>query len=33
MPPLRKRAEDIVVLAKHFAKVYSQQVFKTRYGF
>lgn len=28
MPPLRKRAEDIVVLAKHFAKVYSSKYLK-----
>lgn len=28
MPPLRKRAEDIVVLAKHFAKMYSNKYLK-----
>jgi two-component system response regulator HydG len=28
MPPLRKRAEDIVVLARHFAKVYSTKYLK-----
>jgi DNA-binding NtrC family response regulator len=28
MPPLRKRAEDIVILAKHFAKVYSSKYLK-----
>jgi two-component system response regulator HydG len=28
MPPLRKRAEDIVILAKHFAKLYSSKYLK-----
>lgn len=28
MPPLRKRAEDIVVLARHFAKMYSTKYMK-----
>lgn len=33
MPPLRKRAEDIVVLAKHFAKVYSSKYLKPAMDF
>ncbi|MBD1392280.1 sigma-54-dependent transcriptional regulator [Mucilaginibacter glaciei] len=28
MPPLRKRAEDIVILAKHFAKLYAGKYLK-----
>ncbi|WP_374949106.1 sigma-54-dependent transcriptional regulator [Mucilaginibacter sp.] len=28
MPPLRKRAEDIVILAKHFAKMYAGKYLK-----
>jgi two-component system response regulator HydG len=33
MPPLRKRAEDIVVLARHFAKVYSTKYLKPEADF
>ena len=33
MPPLRRRAEDIVVLAKHFAKVYSSKYLKPAIDF
>lgn len=33
MPPLRKRAEDIVVLAKHFAKIYSTKYLKPAIDF
>jgi two-component system response regulator HydG len=29
VPPLRKRPEDIVLLSKHFAKVYADKYFKT----
>lgn len=33
MPPLRKRAEDIVVLAKHFAKMYAGKYLKPAVDF
>ncbi|MES2266003.1 MAG: sigma-54 dependent transcriptional regulator [Bacteroidota bacterium] len=33
MPPLRKRAEDIVVLAKHFAKMYATKYLKPAIDF
>ncbi|MEB0249963.1 sigma 54-interacting transcriptional regulator, partial [Mucilaginibacter sp. 5B2] len=33
MPPLRKRAEDIVVLAKHFAKIYATKYLKPAIDF
>jgi two-component system response regulator HydG len=33
MPPLRKRAEDIVVLARHFAKMYSTKYLKPAVDF
>ncbi|MES2063895.1 MAG: sigma-54 dependent transcriptional regulator [Bacteroidota bacterium] len=33
MPPLRKRAEDIVVLAKHFAKMYAGKYLKPAMDF
>jgi two-component system response regulator HydG len=33
MPPLRKRAEDIVVLAKHFAKMYAGKYLKSAMDF
>ena len=29
VPPLRKRAEDIILLANHFAKIYSRKYLKT----
>jgi DNA-binding NtrC family response regulator len=33
MPPLRKRAEDIVILAKHFAKLYAGKYLKAAVDF
>ncbi|MFD0793953.1 sigma-54-dependent transcriptional regulator [Mucilaginibacter litoreus] len=33
MPPLRRRAEDIVVLARHFAKMYSSKYLKPSMNF
>ncbi|HEK20201.1 MULTISPECIES: sigma-54-dependent transcriptional regulator [unclassified Mucilaginibacter] len=33
MPPLRKRSEDIVVLARHFAKMYSTKYMKPAVDF
>src|SRR5882757_9418743 len=33
MPPLRKRAEDIVILAKHFAKMYASKYLKPTMDF
>ncbi|MBB5394284.1 sigma-54 dependent transcriptional regulator [Mucilaginibacter sp. AK015] len=33
MPPLRKRAEDIVLLARHFAKLYSSKYLKPAIDF
>ena len=33
MPPLRKRSEDIVVLARHFAKMYSTKYLKPTMDF
>ncbi len=33
VPPLRKRGEDILVLAKHFAKLYANKYMKPSIGF
>ncbi len=33
VPPLRKRKEDIILLAKHFAKVYSDKYLKPKIDF
>ena len=33
MPPLRKRAEDIVILAKHFSKLYASKYLKPAMDF
>jgi two-component system response regulator HydG len=33
MPPLRKRAEDIVILAKHFSKMYASKYLKPAMDF
>jgi len=33
MPPLRKRNEDIVILAKHFAKLYASKYLKPSMDF
>ncbi|TSD66925.1 sigma-54-dependent Fis family transcriptional regulator [Inquilinus sp. KBS0705] len=33
MPPLRKRAEDIVILAKHFSKMYASKYLKPTMDF
>lgn len=33
MPPLRKRGHDIVLLARHFCKLYSNKYIKTTLGF
>jgi two-component system response regulator HydG len=33
MPPLRKRAEDIVILAKHFSKIYASKYLKPAMDF
>jgi DNA-binding NtrC family response regulator len=33
MPPLRKRSEDIVILARHFAKVYANKYLKPAVDF
>ena len=33
MPPLRKRNEDIVILARHFAKVYASKYLKPSFDF
>jgi len=33
MPPLRRRSEDIVILARHFAKIYSTKYLKSTMDF
>ena len=33
VPPLRKRGDDIVMLAKHFVRIYSKKYMKTSDGF
>jgi two-component system, NtrC family, response regulator HydG len=33
MPPLRKRGEDIILLAKHFARIYASKYLKNFYQF
>src|SRR5207253_10512893 len=33
VPPLRKRGEDIILLAKHFVKLYSNKYMKPSIGY